>query len=144
MAMATSIDEMMSAYNSIFQQWLNLSQPFISPGRLGMVSSDSDCATDTAEIFRALLQALSAASTSSLSYGCATQSIIYKYQASLLELNLSDADSKHKRAMLIDETRGFLREIGESASREGRKFQLQLAKIAEQLAQAEASANQGQ
>lgn len=144
MAMATSIDEMMRAYNSIFQQWLDLSRPFVSPGRLGVVSPETDCATDNAEIFRALLQALSAASTSSLSYGYSIQSIIYKYQASLLELNLGDEDSKHKRAMLIDETRGFLREIGESASREGRKFQHQLAKITEQLAQAEASANHGQ
>lgn len=58
-----------------------------------------------------------------------------------MALNLSHEDTPLKRAKLIDEVRGFLREVGESASREGRHFQHQLALITEQLAQAEAKAN---
>ncbi len=141
--MTSSIEDLMRMYNSLCQQWLSLSQPFISPGRMGMGFADADSASDVAVISRALLQALSAASTSSLSYGYSVQSIIYKYQASLLALNLGEEDSMHKRALLIDEVRGFLREIGDTASREGRNFQHQLAVIIEALAQAEAKNNHG-
>ena len=141
--MAASIEELMKTYTSFCQQWLHLSQPFTSLGQVGMEPMKADGGTDGAAISRALLQALSAASTSSLSYGYSLQSIIYKYQASLLELNRSGEDSNHKQALLVDEVRGFLREIGETASREGRSFQHQLAVINEQLAQAEAKANHG-
>jgi hypothetical protein len=110
---------------------------------MGMGLADADNASEMAVISRALLQALGAASTSSLSYGYSVQSIIYKYQASLLALNLGEEDSMHKRALLIDEVRGFLREIGDTASREGRNFQHQLAVITEELAQAEAKNNHG-
>lgn len=140
--MTNSIEELTKVYHSLFQQWLDFSQA--SLGGLGMGSVDADGAADAAAISRALLQALSAASTSSLSYGYSVQSIIYKYQASLLELNLGSDDAKHKRALLVDEVRAFLREIGETASREGRSFQHQLAVINEQLAQAEARHNHGQ
>jgi hypothetical protein len=143
MTMAASIEELMKTYTSLFEQWLHLSQPFTTLGQVGMGSLDADGGTDGAAISRALLQALSAASTSSLSYGYSVQSIICKYQASLLELNLGGEDAEHKRALLVDEVRGFLREIGETASREGRSFQHQLAVINEQLAQAEAKANHG-
>jgi hypothetical protein len=143
MTMTSSIEDLMRMYNSLCQQWLSLSQPFVSPGRMGMGLADADNASEMAVISRALLQALSAASTSSLSYGYSVQSIIYKYQASLLALNLGDEDSMHKRALLIDEVRGFLREIGDAASREGRNFQHQLAVITEELAQAEAKNNHG-
>jgi hypothetical protein len=85
-----------------------------------------------------MLQALSAATSSSLSYSCAVQSVLYKYQASLLALSQRGAEAGHQRALLLDEIRGFLREIGETASREGRSFQHQLALITEQLSQAEA------
>ncbi len=137
--MAESIDELMKVYDSLFQQWLNLAQPLFAAGRTGMDGLGSEEAADFSAISRAMLQALGAASTSSLSYGCSVQSIIYKYQASLLALNLSNEESQLKRAKLIDEARGFLREIGETASREGRHFQHQLAIITEQLAQAEAN-----
>jgi hypothetical protein len=66
------------------------------------------------------------------------QSITYKFQASLIELNLPGEEASQKRAMLIDELRCYLREIGDCASREGRNFQHQLARITEELAQAEA------
>jgi hypothetical protein len=143
MTMAASIEELMKTYTSLCQQWLHLSQPFTSLGQIGMEPMNAEGGTDAAAISRALLQALSAASTSSLSYGYSVQSIIYKYQASLLELNCGGEDAKHKQALLVDEVRGFLREIGETASREGRSFQHQLAVINEQLAQAEAKANHG-
>lgn len=141
MAMATSIEELMKMSHSLFQQWLHLSQAFISPSQVDGDNSNTDCATDRAAISRALLQALGAAGTSSLNYGYSVQSIIYKYQSSLLELNLSNQDPSHKKSLLIDEIRGFLREIGDTASREGRSFQHQLAVITEQLAQAEAKNN---
>ncbi len=140
--MPESIEELTKIYHSIFQQWLNLAQPLFAAGRPGKDFPGSEDTGDAAVLSRTLLQALSAAGTSSLSYGYAVQSIVYKYQASLLALNLSEADSQHKRAMLIDEIRGFLREIGDTASREGRHFQHQLAIITEQLAQAEAKINQ--
>ncbi|MFN9545849.1 MAG: hypothetical protein ACK6AD_02090 [Cyanobacteriota bacterium] len=139
--MATSIEELMKMSHSLFQQWLHLSQTFISPSQVDGDNSNTDCATDRAAISRALLQALGAAGTSSLNYGYSVQSIIYKYQSSLLELNLSNQDPSHKKSLLIDEIRGFLREIGDTASREGRSFQHQLAVITEQLAQAEAKNN---
>ncbi|MEB3317662.1 MAG: hypothetical protein VKO39_05920 [Cyanobacteriota bacterium] len=141
--MTSSIEDLMRMYSSLCQQWLSLSQSFIAPGQLGMTGADADSASDAAVISRALLQALSAASTSSLSYGYSVQSIIYKHQASLLALNLSQEESRHKRALLIDDVRAFLREIGDTASREGRNFQHQLAVITEELAQAEAKSNHG-
>jgi hypothetical protein len=99
-------------------------------------------AADAGTVSRAMLQALTAATTSSLSYSYSVQSILYKYQASFLALSLGEEETKHKRAMLIDEIRGFLREIGETANREGRSFQHQLILITEQLAQAEAQQKQ--
>ncbi len=138
MAMTASFEEATKMYASLCQQWLNLSQPFMSPGRLGMTTPDSKFAADSAILSRALLQALSVASASSLSYAYALQSITCKFQASLVELNQPGEQSNHQRAVLIDELRGYLREIGECASREGRNFQHQLAMITEQLAQAEA------
>lgn len=139
--MADSIEELMKVYQSMAQQWLHLTQPLFAAGRPGGGFPEAGEASDAAVLSRAMLQALNAASTSSLSYGYSVQSIICKYQASLLALNFSAEDSQHKRAMLIDEIRGFLREIGDTASREGRHFQHQLAMITEQLAQAEAKAN---
>jgi hypothetical protein len=138
MAMNESIEEMMRMYRSMAQQWLDLAQPFLAGNSEGMGLPDAEGAGDATAITRAMLQALGAASKSSLSYGLSVQSLIYKYQASLLALNLSNDNSQLKRAVLIDEVRGFLREIGETASREGRNFQHQLAIITEQLAQAEA------
>jgi len=85
-----------------------------------------------------MLQALTAAASSSLSYSYSIQSILYKHQASLLALNDASTDARHRRSLLIDDLRSFLREIGDTASREARSFQHQLALITEQLAQAEA------
>ncbi|MFN9645448.1 MAG: hypothetical protein ACK6BG_10120 [Cyanobacteriota bacterium] len=137
--MADSLDELMKNYNSMVQQWLTLSQPLFASVCPGLGAPEGEGMADASALSRAMLQALGAASTSSLSYGCSIQSIISKYQASLLALNLSHEDSQLKRAKLIDDVRGFLREVGESASREGRHFQHQLAMITEQLAQAEAN-----
>jgi hypothetical protein len=136
---AESMDEPMKIYHSLFQQWLNLAQPLSGGGRPGTGGTPGEEMADFSAISNAMLQALGAASTSALSYGCSIQSIISKYQASVLALNFSQEDSQVKRAKLIDEARGFLREIGETASREGRHFQHQLAIITEQLAQAEAN-----
>jgi hypothetical protein len=77
-------------------------------------------------------------SSTSLSYACSIQSIISKFQASLLNQDATDNDADYKRALLIDNLRTMLREIGDSASREGRHFQHQLMIITEQLAQSEA------
>ena len=106
------------------------------------MTPDPEFATNSATLSRVLLQALSVASTSSLSYAYALQSITYKFQASLIELNLPGEEASQKRALLIDELRGYLREIGDCASREGRNFQHQLAMITEELAQAEAKNKQ--
>ena len=141
MAMTTSVEELMKVYDSLFRQCLNLSQSFMAPGGIDTESLDSGAAGESIALSRSLLQALSAASTSSLSYGYSVQSIIYKFQAALVALNFSGHNAELKHALLIDELRGFLREIGDSASREGRHFQHQLAMITEQLAQAEAKAN---
>ncbi len=138
MAMAASFDEVAKVYSSLFQQWVNLAQPFTSPNKVGVMAPDPEFATNSATLSRVLLQALSAASTSSLSYAYSLQSITYKFQASLIELHLPGEEASQKRAMLIDELRGYLREIGDCASREGRSFQHQLAMITEELAQAEA------
>lgn len=136
--MTASFEEVTKVYASLFQQWVNLAQPFISPDRMGMMTADPEFATNSATLSRVLLQAISVASTSSLSYAYSLQSITYKFQASLIELNLPGEEASQKRAMLIDELRGYLREIGDCASREGRNFQHQLARITEELAQAEA------
>lgn len=142
MAMAASLEEVTKIYTSLFQQWLNLTQPFTPPEKFSMVRPDTEFTTANATISRVLLQALSVASTSSLSYAYSLQSITCKFQASLIELNLQGEESSQRRAMLIDELRGYLREIGDCASREGRNFQHQLAMITEELAQAEAKNNQ--
>jgi len=140
MAMTTSVEELLKVYDSLFRQCLNLSQSFMAPGGIETESLDTGAAGETIALSRTLLQALNAASTSSLSYGYSVQSIIYKFQAALVALNFSGHNPELKHALLIDELRGFLREIGDSASREGRNFQHQLAIITEQLAQAEAKA----
>lgn len=136
--MKSSIEELMNNYNSLFQQWLTLSQSLLPPGPVGAGSPGGEEASDVGAISRALLQALTAAASSSLSYSYSVQSILYKHQASLLALNFGDEDTMRKRALLIDDIRSFLREIGDTASREARSFQHQLALITEQLAQAEA------
>ena len=136
--MKSSIEEMMNNYHSLFQQWLTLSQSFIPPGSAGAGSPEGEDATDVGAISRALLQALTAAASSSLSYSYSIQSIVYKHQAALLALNLGEVDAMHKRALLIDDIRSFLRAIGDTASREASSFQHQLTLITEQLAQAEA------
>ncbi|MBM5815613.1 MAG: hypothetical protein FJ083_03185 [Cyanobacteria bacterium K_Offshore_surface_m2_239] len=136
--MKSSIEELMNNYNLLFQQWLTLSQSLLPPGPAGANVPGSEEASDVGAISRALLQALAAAASSSLSYSYSVQSILYKHQASLLALNFGDEDTKRRRALLIDDIRGFLREIGDTASREARSFQHQLALITEQLAQAEA------
>jgi hypothetical protein len=133
--MKSPIEELMNSYNSLFQQWLTLSQSLLPAGA---GSPGSEEASDVGAISQALLQALTAAASSSLSYSYSIQSILYKHQASLLALNFGDADTMRRRALLIDDIRGFLREIGDTASREARSFQQQLALITEQLAQAEA------
>jgi len=136
--MNNSINDLMNNYHSLFQQWLNLSQSLMPPAPMGPGPLEGEGASDADALSRAMLQALTAAASSSLSYSYSIQSILYKYQASLLGINSGNAEIKHKRALLIDDLRSFLREIGETASREGRSFQHQLALITEQLAQAEA------
>ncbi len=136
--MNSAIEELMNNYQSVFQHWLTLSQSLIPPGHASTRTPEGEEATDVAAISRAMLQALTAAASSSLSYSYSIQSILYKHQASLLSLNYADADARHRHALLIDDIRSFLREIGDTASREARSFQHQLALITEQLAQAEA------
>jgi hypothetical protein len=140
--MASPIDDLMKSYQSLLQQGLTLAQSFSASGSSGIGSMGAENAADAGTVSRAMLQALTAATASSLSYSYSVQSILYKYQASFLALSLGEEETKHKRAILIDEIRGFLREIGETANREGRSFQHQLILITEQLAQAEAQQKQ--
>lgn len=140
--MSSPLTELLKACDSLHQQFLDLSKPFLSSSPLKVNSFEHGRGGDTLVISRTLLQALTAASTSSLSYAFSLQSIISKFQASLLEHSFSGVDASHRRAILIDDLRALLREIGDSTSREGRHFQQQLTLLTEQLAQAEALSKQ--
>ena len=136
--MSSPLDEMLDRYTSVYRQWLDLSSTYISAVQNDHISSDKDPNDEIVSVSRALLQAFGAVSSTSLSYACSIQSIISKFQASLLNQDATDNDADYKRALLIDNLRTMLREIGDSASREGRHFQHQLMIITEQLAQSEA------
>lgn len=77
--MTESVDELMKMYQSMFQQWLTLSQPLFASARHGMGAPEGAATATASALSRAMLQALGAASKSSLSYGCSIQSIILKY-----------------------------------------------------------------
>lgn len=141
--MASPLEDLLKSYGSLCQQWLDLSQPFVASMPEGVTICEKGLGAETAVISKTLFQALSVASTSSLSYAYSIQSIISKFQASLLEHGYVNEDANHKRALLIDDLRALLREVGESAFREGRHIQHQLMLLTEQLAQAEAQAKQG-
>lgn len=136
--MSSPLDEMLDKYTSVYRQWLDLSSTYISAVQNDQTSSDKAPKDEAVTVSRALLQAFGAVSSTSLSYAYSIQSIISKFQASLLNQDVTDNDADYKRALLIDNLRTMLREIGDSASREGRHFQHQLMIITEQLAQSEA------
>jgi hypothetical protein len=136
--MASQLDEMFDRYTSAHRQWLDLCGRYITSVQNDRISPDNDANDEAVSVSRALLQTFGAVSSTTFSYACSIQSIISKFQASLLNQDAADSDANYKRALLVENLRIMLREVGDSASREGRHFQHQLMIIAEQLAQSEA------
>jgi hypothetical protein len=140
--MQSSLEDLIGFYGSISQQLLDRTRDFVITAPEDANRSNLEADASTIALSRSLLQALSAATSSTLSYSCAIQSIIIRFQGTIIKRYSSNVDNVNNHSVIIDDLRMLLREIGEIASREGRNFQQQLMIINEQLAQSEAKARQ--
>ncbi len=81
--------------------------------------------------------------TAWLRYSGAVAEALARYQASLIQAGLDRAEegrgtSPSESRVLVDETRAFLRRIGDAATLEARRAQYELEQIGESIAQAAA------
>lgn len=109
----------------------------LAAGFAGMTPVDGPAAeAGSADMTQALTDAWRIAAVSALRYGQALMEVQTRYQSSLLRA-MTDTATPDAR-MLSDATRGFLREVGEAAEREARRFQMELEQLGEAVARATA------
>lgn len=87
----------------------------------------------------ALAQAWRISAVSALRYGQALMAVQARYQADLVQVMTDQAVSADDR-LLSDMMRGYLREVGEAAGCEARRFEMELERLGEAVARATAEA----
>jgi hypothetical protein len=108
-----------------------------APGLGANAEAGQAAISQVADMSPAIAQACGVAAVSSMRYLRALAELHLRYQATLMEAaaGRSTASSTGYR-VLADEVRAFLREIGDAATQEARRLQLELEKVGESVARA--------
>ncbi len=123
---------------SLFSSWAEA-------WRIGLGDSGTPVAVDVFGdgVVSAPAQACWIGFTAWLRYSGAVADALVRYEASIIQAGLDRADegrgtSPSAGRVLVDETRAFLRRIGDAATLEARRAQHELEQIGESIAQAAA------
>lgn len=103
-----------------------------------------EAASQFGDVSPAMAEAGMIAATSTLRYWRALAEICARHQSSLMQATLDRATDRSAASptecrVLADELRAFLREIGEAATQEARRLQMELEQVGESIARAAAA-----